>query len=156
MASQRRCYNLNERLKAARKAMHLSQGEFGARIGVTTAAISKLERGQNKLTDQVVISVCREFGIGETWLRTGDGEMFIETENAILSSLTAEYGLDELDQKILKIYVSLPKSHRDIIKDFAQRLADAARTGASEDAHGSSARAQADAPEAEGVSQEPT
>jgi hypothetical protein len=123
---------------------------------MSDGAISFLEKGTNRLTDKTILIICREFGIDETWLRTGDGDMFTETESAILSSLAAEYSLDEVDQKLLKIYISLPKAHRDIIKSFAQRLADAARTGASEDAHGSSTRAWAGAPEADGVSQEPT
>ena len=54
---------MNERLKAARKALRMTQREFGGRVGVQDTAISKIEHGENSLTDQMVLSICREFGI---------------------------------------------------------------------------------------------
>ena len=117
---------MNGRLKSARKALGLTQSEFASRLGVTNPAISKLEKGERNFTDQMVIAVCREYGINETWLRTGDGEMFTPTENALISQLSEQYNLDGLDQKILETYINLPESHRRIFKDFALKLASVA------------------------------
>ena len=33
--------------------------------------------GRNDPSDAVIISICREFGVSENWLRNGEGEMFI-------------------------------------------------------------------------------
>lgn len=68
---------MNERVKAIRLAQNpkMSQEAFGARIGVTGAAISKIESGDRAVTDQVIISICREFQVDEHWLRTGEGDM---------------------------------------------------------------------------------
>ena len=74
---------MNERLKIARKALGLNQTEFAARIGVTNPAISKIEKGQNKLTDQMIIIICRTYKINEAWLRTGEGEMFVDETDMI-------------------------------------------------------------------------
>lgn len=68
----------NERLKEVRKALGLTQDRFGAKLGVGKTAVSKVENGENGVTDQFRLSVCREFHVSEDWLRTGEGSMFLE------------------------------------------------------------------------------
>ena len=65
-----------ERIKELRKYLDLTMEKFGERLGVGKTAISKLENNERNLTDQMAISICREFNVNETWLRTGEGEMF--------------------------------------------------------------------------------
>ncbi|WP_243099024.1 helix-turn-helix domain-containing protein [Clostridium sp. AF22-10] len=69
---------MNERVKAVRKHenVNLSQEAFGNRIGLTKAAISKIEKGVSKMSEQTILSICREFNVNEEWLRTGSGDMF--------------------------------------------------------------------------------
>lgn len=66
---------MKDRIKAVRKAAGLNQTEFGKRVGVSLSAVQKWESGENVLSDAVVLLVCREYGVSETWLRTGAGEM---------------------------------------------------------------------------------
>ena len=70
---------MNERLKMLRKSLSLSQEAFGNRLGVTGPGISKIESGDRNLTEPMLLSVCREFNVNEEWLRTGKGEMFVQT-----------------------------------------------------------------------------
>lgn len=65
------------RLRELRKTLKLTQEEFGKRLGVTKTAISRLESEDRNLTEQMVLSICREFNVNEDWLRTGEGEMFM-------------------------------------------------------------------------------
>lgn len=67
---------MTDRLKQVRKAAKLNQEEFGARIGVTNSAVSYWEKGVRNIPDTAILSICREFNVSETWLRTGEGEMF--------------------------------------------------------------------------------
>ena len=115
---------MNERLKEVRKVLGLNQTEFGERIGVSAAAISKVERGKNDLTDQMIFDMCKEFGIDEQWLRTGEGEVFVITEDAIVQQFSDEYTFDELDKAISEAYLSLPEAHREAVKTFIQSVAD--------------------------------
>ena len=67
---------MKDRIKELRKALQLTQSEFGERLGVGKTAISKIERGDNGTTEQTLRSICREFGASYVWLTTGAGSMF--------------------------------------------------------------------------------
>ena len=62
-----------ERVNRLRKKCDLTLEEFGKRLGVTKVAISNIENGKRKLTNQMAVSICREFNVNEAWLRTGEG-----------------------------------------------------------------------------------
>lgn len=49
---------------------------FGEKLGVTAASISLIESEKRQLTDQMIKLICREFNVNESWLRTGEGDMF--------------------------------------------------------------------------------
>ena len=67
---------MKERIKALRKCEGLNQTEFGERLGVATSTISGYENGTREVSDAMILSICREFRVNETWLRTGEGEMY--------------------------------------------------------------------------------
>ena len=69
---------MNERIKLLRKALELHQTDFGARIGVKQGTVAAYESGARVPLDSVIVSICREFGVSESWLRSGDGEMFLQ------------------------------------------------------------------------------
>lgn len=70
-----------ERVKELRKALNFTLDKFGGKLGVQKAAISKIEKGENNLTEQMFLSICREFNVNEEWLRNGTGEMFAEVSS---------------------------------------------------------------------------
>lgn len=71
----------NERVKEVRKTLGLTLEKFGDRLGIKKAAVSKIEKGENSLTDANIKAICREFSVDYMWLTTGEGEMFVETDN---------------------------------------------------------------------------
>lgn len=62
-----------ERVKAVRKELNMTLEQFGEKLGVTKTAISYVENNKRNLTEQMLLSICREFGVNEVWLRTGEG-----------------------------------------------------------------------------------
>lgn len=68
---------MKDRLKELRKALNLTQQKFADKLGVKQNTIAQYEMGRNDPSDAVIISICREFGVSESWLRNGEGEMFI-------------------------------------------------------------------------------
>ena len=69
---------MNKRIKKLRKALDLTQQEFANRIGSTQNAVTGYETGRRNPSSSVINNICKEFHVNETWLRTGEGEMFRE------------------------------------------------------------------------------
>lgn len=73
---------MNEQIKKLRKTLGLTLEKFGEQLGVGKSAISKLEKGERNVTEQMFKSICRISWNGrlvnENWLRTGEGDMFLE------------------------------------------------------------------------------
>lgn len=84
---------ISERIKEVRKALELTQTVFAQRIGLKQNSIALIESGKRNISDQAILSICREFNVNESWLRSGEGSMFIE--------LTDEEEIAELVGKIL-------------------------------------------------------
>lgn len=117
---------MNHRIKEIRKNLNLSQEEFAARLGITGSGLSNIENGKRKLTEQMILSICREFNIDENWLRTGEGgeeAMFIESNDSIIEKISSELPLDELSKVILKTYVEMDTKKRSAFNSFVKELA---------------------------------
>lgn len=114
---------MNERIKDLRKALGLTLEEFGNRVGLGKSAVSRMEKGINGVTDQTILSVCREFGASEEWIRTGAGEMLRQDNSTVLTQLAKEYALDDLDKAIVEAYLQLPATQRAAVKAFVAGIA---------------------------------
>lgn len=98
---------MNDRLNLLRKTLKISQEEFGKRLGVTGASISRLEKGERNITEQMVKSICREFNVDYIWLTTGEGEMFIDSD-------------DDIIETIDRIMIGENEFHKNLFKTFAR------------------------------------
>ena len=77
---------MQNRIKQVRKALNLNQAEFGERIGVKQSTVTAYECGNRTPLDAVIAMICKTFNVNETWLRTGEGEMFapVDPENQLM------------------------------------------------------------------------
>ena len=117
----------NERIKQVRKSLNLTLDAFGARVGVKKAAMSNIENGSRGVTDQMRRSICREFGVNENWLLTGEGEMFLEPLTQQLESIYQRHSLTPEDKIMVEEFLSLsPETRREILK-YVSRVADRLR-----------------------------
>lgn len=69
---------MKDRLKLLRKELGLTQEKFAERLNIKRNTLANYEIGRNEPIDAVISLICREFNVNETWLRTGEGEMFKE------------------------------------------------------------------------------
>jgi len=76
-----------ERVKEIRKALGLTLEKFGEPLGVGKTAISNIEKGNRNLTEQMTKSICREYSVDYMWLTTGDGEMFVDTDDDFIERI---------------------------------------------------------------------
>ena len=115
------------RIKEVRKALKLSQDEFGRRLGVTRGAITNLELNKVEPKPLFIDLLCREFNVNEDWLRTGEGEMFVPLDREQeIARMTLEL-LDEEDNsfkyRLIKSLMNLDPSKWDVLEDIAMEIA---------------------------------
>lgn len=117
----------NERVRALRKELGLTLQAFGDRLGVTRATVSRIENGVNNLSDQMVVSICREYGVSEEWLRDGEGEMFVPvTRNEKIARFAGELMKDETPEfrrQLVEILADLDDDGWEALACFAEKLA---------------------------------
>lgn len=111
-----------ERVNEVRKSLGLTLEKFGEKLGVTKTTISRIEKGVNNLTDQMAISICREYNVNYDYLMYGEGEMFDDLPQAIVDELCAQYDLNDFDKALVEMYVSLPAGSRERIKEYMKQL----------------------------------
>jgi len=98
----------NERVKEIRKTLGLTLEKFGECIGVTRGSMSNIENGNRNLTEQMTKSICREFSVDYMWLTTGEGEMFIDTDDDFIERIDRIMaGEDEARKNLFKFMLEL-------------------------------------------------
>ena len=97
-----------ERIREVRKALGLTLEKFGEKIGMKKNSVSQLENGKNSVTEQVVKAICREYNVDYMWLTTGDGEMFIDTDDDFIERIDRIMaGEDEARKSLFKFMLEL-------------------------------------------------
>lgn len=109
---------MNERIKALRKELKLSQDAFAEKIGMTGGGVSLLELGKRGVTEQVIKSICREFNVDYLWLTTGEGEMFTDLPETLFDELALQYDLTEEEKDVVRDFLALSKEERAIVMKF--------------------------------------
>ena len=113
---------MKDRLKQLRKELGLTQQEFSDQIGIKRNTFSQYENGRNEPIDAVIKLICGKFNVNEDWLRTGEGEMFVQVSRAdelqrlIDASLSEESG--EFKRRIATAIMRLTPEQLRICTDW--------------------------------------
>lgn len=117
---------MNERLKKLRKTLDLTQQAFADKIGMKQNTIAQYEMGRTVPSDAIIFSICREFNVNETWLRTGEGEMFLELsrdeqiEEFVGSLLKDEE--DSFKRRLISGLAALDENGWKVLEDFLDSI----------------------------------
>lgn len=106
-----------ERVKKIRKELNLTLEKFGEKLGVTKTAISKIEKNERNLTDQMTISICREYNVNYDWLISEEGDPFSDLPQTVLNELCKQYDLDDFDKALVEMYIEFPENIRKHLKE---------------------------------------
>jgi len=69
------------RLRQVRTILNLTQQELAEALGVTVTSIRRYEYGTTQISKKTAFALKGLFGVNPTWLLTGEGEMFLPTED---------------------------------------------------------------------------
>lgn len=112
-----------DRVKWLRKELGLTLEKFGDKLGVTKQTVSRIENGINNLTDQMSKSICREYGVCEEWLRTGEGDPFgSQTVNQSILAFANDVMADEDEsfrKRVLAVLARLDPNDWEVLEKIA-------------------------------------
>lgn len=118
----------NERIKEVRKSLGLTLEKFGERIGLKKSAVSLIENEKNSVTDANVKAICREFGVDYIWLTTGEGEMFVDTDDDFIERIDRIMaGEDEARKNLFKFMLELSDDDIHALEHLMQSAIDFAQ-----------------------------
>lgn len=119
---------MNERIKELRKAIGLTQQEFSDKLKISRNSIAAYETGRSNMGDAVINLICREFNVDETWLRTGEGEMFvpISRDEQIVDFMgdILKNESDSFRRRFIAALSKLDESEWEVLEKIALELAD--------------------------------
>ena len=111
-----------ERVKEIRRSLKLTLEKFGERLGVGKTAISKIEKGENNLSSQMMKAICNEYRVNYEYLESGTGEMFSDVPQTVVDELCVQYDLDDFDRIMLQEYLKLDESSRNVLKAYIRSI----------------------------------
>ena len=127
---------MNERLKKLRKELDMTQQEFADSIGIKRSTMATYESGRNEPIDAVISLICRQHGVNENWLRTGEGEMFEElTDQQKILKYTAlllkdkDSAIANAIQTLIVTYEQLDDTSKAVLEKIAKQYIDNLKKG---------------------------
>lgn len=113
--------SIGERIRALRKHLNMNQNDLGNKIGLASNTITNYETGRRNPSNQVLELICREFNVSENWLRTGEGQMFVELpieDEFFKAASQISKADDKLGMQILIEYWKLDEDGKRLLRDF--------------------------------------
>ena len=118
---------MNERIRELREALKKSQDEFAKELELSRNYISLVENGQRNLSSQSIKLLCSIHNVNEEWLRTGNGEMFIQkTKDEEISEMLADVQNledDEFKYRLISALAQLDENGWDCLEKLIDSIA---------------------------------
>lgn len=116
---------MNNRLKTFResitdkKGKKYSQTRFAEEMHITRDILANYENGRVEMTPLFVDSLCKKYNLNESWLRTGEGEMFAPmTKESEIAQIAVAMFKEELPSTIKALIKVLIDMNEDEVELF--------------------------------------
>lgn len=118
---------INNRFRQLREACQKSQEEFGKVLGITKSGVSDIEREKRNVTDQhlIMFSNWKEFPVNTEWLRTGEGEMFVQrTRNQVITDFLGDLIIEDatFKKRLIEALAELDEGDWESLEKLANKL----------------------------------
>ena len=116
---------INDRIAAVVKASGMTKTAFAEKINVSQPHVSRMVSGESIPSDRKISDICRVFGVSETWLRTGEGEMRLNLDRkeeltAIFAQIAAS---DDAKARLVKAFAMLPDEAYPKLEEYIKKIA---------------------------------
>ena len=117
---------IGERIKEVRKNEKLTQQEFADRLNLKRNTVGSYEVNVVVPSDRTIKDICDKFGIREEWLRTGEGEMFVQdTQSEQVAAFLADLTKDDSDtfkKRFVEMLAGLSPADWELLERMAEKL----------------------------------
>ena len=121
---------MNERLKKLRKELDITQQELADKLVTARNNIAGYETGKRQPRYAVISLICKtdfpQGRVNETWLRTGEGEMFIEaSRDERIATFVGDILKDEEEtfkKKFISMLAALDESDWEVIQKMVELM----------------------------------
>ena len=117
---------MKDRIKKLRKELGLTQQEFADKLGVARNNIAGYESGKNSLSDAAISLICTKCNVNESWLRTGEGNIFPpidrQTEIARLTKQLLNEDEDSFKNRLISVLANLSEDQWSLLAEIAEKL----------------------------------
>ena len=105
---------MKNRIRELRNTLGYTQQQLADKLKIKRNTIAKYETGRGEPIDAVIALICREFNVSENWLRTGEGEMFIQmTRDEEIAAFMGDVLAGESDNFRRRFIAMLSKLNED-------------------------------------------
>lgn len=125
--------NIGDRLKLLRESLSdgdkkMSMAAFGSSLDVSAATINQWEKGKREIPKPLITLICQKYDASETWLRTGEGDMFKpRTRNEEIAGLINDILSDKPEsfrRRFIEAVVHLDQEDWDAAADLFKKIKD--------------------------------
>lgn len=117
---------INTRIAAVIQASGLTKTAFAEKLNVSQSFISRLAIGASAPSDRTIVDICREFGVNERWLRTGEGEMLMhlsrEEEIMRFAATVVRDPSSEFQRRFVSVLARLTPEQWQLMEQMARKL----------------------------------
>lgn len=118
---------MSERIKELRKALGESQDSFANKLNLSRNFVWMIEKGEREASDRTIKDICRIFNVNETWLRTGEGDMYAPaSREQKIAQLVAKLFSEESNPhmlNIINVVTQMSDDQIELLIDVAKKLA---------------------------------
>lgn len=118
---------MKNRIEKVVEMSGLTKTAFAKRINVSQGLVSQMCSGMTKPSDRTILDICREFGVNEVWLRTGEGEPFKERtreEEIMRFAVQTLKGSDEFRKAMVSMFAKLDPEDWANLEKIYRKLAE--------------------------------
>lgn len=116
---------MKDRIKKIRKELDLTQQGFAEKIGTTANVLTNYETGRRNPSASVINNICKTFDVNETWLRTGEGEMFVQrTRNQVITDFLGDLIIEDatFKKRLIEALAELDERDWESLEKLANKL----------------------------------
>ena len=113
---------MKNRIKQVRKNANLTQKKFADALNISQNFANQVETGNRNPSDRTILDICRVFNINENWLRTGEGDMYAETEDKFLKTCIEIGATDIRLQDLIMRFWNLSDESKQSFWDFIDSI----------------------------------